>query len=57
MEYLILFKSTYICVQFFILLLFWRYNQTSAGMNYEQHKDTVNVYFILVGTFLWGGRS
>merc|ERR1712167_336814 len=57
-EYLILFKTVYISLQFVILYLFWTYNSgtlgANAGGNYEQHKDTVNIYFIVVPTLIAG---
>eukprot|EP00392_Amoebophrya_sp_AT5.2_P015419 g15621.t1 len=46
MEYLILFKGTYITAQVLILFFFWKFNAASGG-NYEAHKDTFNIWFVL----------
>ena len=57
-DYLILFKLTYIGLQFLILTLFVKFNKSGrhgtslhTGGNYEQHRDTTNIWFILVPTF------
>jgi len=53
--YLTAFKITYISLQTFILGLFWSYNNsggTNAGGAYEQHRDTTNVWAILIPTFV-----
>ncbi|CAD7959044.1 unnamed protein product [Amoebophrya sp. A25] len=51
MEYLILFKGTYMLVQVVILFLFFRFNAATNG-TYETHKDTFNIWFVLVPYFI-----
>lgn len=50
MQYLIVFKLTYILAQFLILYLFWRLKNNGVKEN-ESHKDTCNIWFILVPYF------
>ncbi|CAD7973790.1 unnamed protein product [Amoebophrya sp. A120] len=61
MEYLILFKLTYILSQFIILFLFWRFNQSSGQQGYETHKDTFNIWFVLapylIFAWLFAGKN
>lgn len=50
--YLIVFKLVFFTTHFYILYLFWYYNKVNTGNNYEEHKDTCNIYFLLVPCFL-----
>jgi ER lumen protein retaining receptor len=46
--YLSVFKFWYIGSQVFTMLMFWRFNRNNPGTNYEEHKDSVNVWMLLV---------